>query len=102
MLKYTIYENATIVHPLRAEHHWAAVDAGVYDSACRFIEKSTSYHYLDEAVGNFGKHTIDWSGVKYVDDDVIFMGHSWEHYGHFLLESCARLWANESIAYRCS
>lgn len=72
---------------------------GVCDDALNFVELSLTKRVSPP---NFRCSFNDWyvgaspsfsrATCKYVDEDVIFLGPLHRHYGHFILESVARLW----------
>jgi len=89
-----------IVHPLRKNVKGVfALTGGVTDSNFGFLELSLTKRvtpasfvmvYQDWFRGPI-KET-DLNSIKYVDEDVVFLGALNGHYGHFILEGLSRLW----------
>jgi len=89
-----------IVHPLRKNVKGvSALTGGVTDSNFGFLELSLTKRvtpasfvmvYQDWFRGPI-KET-DLNSIKYVDEDVVFLGALNGHYGHFILEGLSRLW----------
>lgn len=63
---------------------------GVINRAGHFIDES--YYKLNDNIIFGGKYDYDVSEQVNLDDIVIFMGHSFSHWGSFLLDHIARLW----------
>lgn len=91
----TLAKNATIVRsrPVSnyppVQHH-----AAVYDSSGEIIPHSQVLRGVEQAciVGHVPGRDI--APVEHVDEDVIYGGFVFTHFGHILLESLARLWAS--------
>ncbi|MFH5776904.1 glycosyltransferase family 61 protein [Paracoccus sp. NGMCC 1.201697] len=90
-------DNARLV-PTGKKIVWHGTRAGVIDSDGRYIRKSG----LERSLG-FLTSSPDLSNLKsneVIDEEVIFAGYIFDHYGHFLLESLARAWAYRSSKLR--
>ena len=89
-----------IVHPLKVSANGVtSLEGGVTDSDIVFVPlcltkrippKNIPLHFEDW----FGGVTtdIDIDSIKYVDEDVVFLGAMSGHYGHFIMEGLSRLW----------
>jgi hypothetical protein len=92
-----------IVHPLAL----SATGASVTPPYCRFSDAQLNFVPLSAtervAGRRFDTPLPDWyvgadpacapEGIEHIDEDVVFLGAFSKHYGHFLLEGIARLWA---------
>ena len=75
---------------------------GILDKENNFVEESGSRQgYL-----KYGKaYNIDDSKVEFVDEEVIWFGYYYSHWGHFIIELIGRMWAlldnynNQKIVY---
>ena len=94
-----------VVHPLEARSAAAAAGSagqrhgGVTDAALNFVPISATERTNARCLT--GPATVWYDGanpdrrqepVLRIDEDVVFLGAMSAHYGHFLLESLARLW----------
>jgi len=89
-----------IVHPLKKNVKGvSALTGGVTDSNFGFVELSLTKRV---APASFDMVYQDWfrgpiketdlNSIKYIDEDVVFLGALNGHYGHFILEGLSRLW----------
>jgi len=61
---------------------------GVFDESGKVVVSSL----LHRNYGTVVAAAEPCEAVRHLDGDFIYVGYDFNHYGHFLLESCARLW----------
>ena len=66
---------------------------GAFDATGKFIEDSATWRGENIPVVYPKSKLIDSSQTHILDGTTLFAGPLFDHYGHFLLESTARLWA---------
>lgn len=106
---------AGIVHPLEARSAAAGTGSagqrhgGVTDAAWTFVplsatERTNARCLQRPATVWYDGANPDRRGapVRRIDEDVVFIGAMSAHYGHFILESLARLWFFLDAAHRAS
>jgi capsular polysaccharide biosynthesis protein len=86
-----------MVHPFTRLND--QVTAGVTDQNFTFINESLTQRTLhsDSSTNSAKwfhppKMLVQESSIKYIDEEVIFLGALSGHYGHFILEGLSRLW----------
>lgn len=90
-----------IVHPLISNvNALKAITGGVTDNDFGFIELSLTKRVTPRHIQSL--EIKDWfiaplkgsdvDSIKYVNEDVVFLGALSGHYGHFILEGLSRLW----------
>lgn len=89
------YENATILPQRLATkkepYSWMGL-GGVVDYSGNFIPLSGIKHILQDAYVFGGKYDYDEDKVSYIDEEVVYIGPLFNHWGHFLYEFVTRLW----------
>lgn len=73
------------------EYTWMGL-GGVIDKQDRFVELSGIKHILADECVFGGKYDYDATEVMYCDEDVIYIGPFFNHWGHFLYDFITRLW----------
>ena len=85
-LKAPKYENAVLL-PIRSRNDGSIwYMGGVLDADGNYIEETSlkgEIKYNDYKIEN---------DLPYIDEDVVYIGLYWNHYGHFIIEQVARLW----------
>lgn len=94
-LQVLTVNNATIL-PKRPSsktepYSWMGI-GGVVDEDGAFIPLSGIKHILHDAYVFGGKYRYDADLVEYIDEDIIYIGPMFNHWGHFLYEFVTRLW----------
>ena len=90
-----------IVHPLGTNvNELNTIIGGVTDNDFGFVELSLTKRVTPQNIPSLAFK--DWfsgplnaseaDSIKYVDEDVVFLGALSGHYGHFILEGLSRLW----------
>lgn len=82
------FENAIVLPELRAN---IGSNGGILDTELRFVENSKTRKNTSECDFSIIDFQIP-EQIPYVDENVIYGGFLMPQYGHFLIESCSRLW----------
>ena len=77
---------------------------GVLDRDDNFVNMSGIKHLVEDAFVFGGKYSVDDTEVEYVDEEVIYVGPMFNHWGHFIYDFITRLWyclehTDKSIVY---
>lgn len=65
--------------------------AGVIDKKGSYVEIS-KFEALSDVDSWGGSYAFDNENISYYDENVIYMGRFWKHWGHFLMDLISRLW----------
>ncbi len=96
-LKVETYANATVLpyskKDVRNRADVGNTDTGgVFDKNFNIVELSKDRWAEDAVKVGAPQHYDFGSDIEYIDEDVVYIGHFDNHFGHFLIESLKRLW----------
>ena len=103
-----------IIHPLEKSEtgkHENRQYGGVTDGKFNFIKESSLKRKNPPIYNQFPEWYIGGNPkniknkIKYIDEDIVFLGPFPKHYGHFILEGLSRLWYyldNSKLNIKCA
>lgn len=88
-------ENALVVPPPRGDQNRSVQKSGVLDARGRFVETSITWRNGNQA--NLAPDIPADAEIEHLPGTYMFAGLLFGHFGHFLVESIARLWALDTL-----
>lgn len=94
-LKVEVVDEA-IVLPRRKStkkepYAWMGI-GGVLNKEKEFVKLSGIKHLIEDAFVFGGKYVVEDRDIEFVDDEVIYIGPMFNHWGHFIYDFITRLW----------
>ena len=73
---------------------------GVLDNCFNEIEESFIFHGSGDHIYFGGKYDFNMAEVEYLKGEYVYLGYAFNHWGHFLVDFCTRLWCLDDLGNR--